>query len=318
MRCVLSPGVDFAMVEGYDGSQHKHLLAGGQGDTGQEVPPEELEACVQAVEAAMGCRFYRGWPICETTDVLRALVEGGEGLEGEEDAAGKALRLSELSKNLSDADAWERYRRWFADWPRYRAMAYMDFHCRHLTLGEAGAALSHLQVIEEAQHAAVPWQIIFEDDARPLPQAVPRLAEEIELLEQHGFAWDLIYLRSSLYSRQPEEALAPLVPGSRLFWARHRKVTDAYCLSRRGLARVAACGLRESLFAFDDFLPSLHSSHPRLDVMRLRCVASGRVGSQGGFVGLSFGTEVLSEVARSGSETNFSPCILGDHGAELG
>mmetsp|Transcript_220 Transcript_220/g.998 ORF Transcript_220/g.998 Transcript_220/m.998 type:complete len:250 (-) Transcript_220:37-786(-) len=248
----------------------------------------------------MGCRIYRGWPVCETEDVLRILAAGGE-----EDVA-----------ELSEVKAWERYRAWFSDWPRERAMAYIDFHCRHVTLGEIGAALSHWHLIQEACLDGVDWMVVFEDDARPFPEALPRLQEEIALLARHGFDWDLIYIRASVYSKAPE---APLdeVPGSSLFWARHRKVTDAYCLSRRGLARIAASGFSDSLIAFDEFLPALHSEHPRRDVMRLPCVERARGGDEGGFVGLSFGAAVLSEVARVGSETNLSPCVLGDHGAEL-
>lgn len=112
--------------------------------------------------------------------------------------------------------------------------------------------------------------LVFEDDARPQPQAVHRLVDEVAKLDRQGFAWDLIYVRASLYSRQPEEPLAPEVPGSSLLWARHRKVTDAYCLSRRGIARIAGSGFRESLFAFDDFLPALHSDHPRRAAGRCR------------------------------------------------
>mmetsp|Transcript_219 Transcript_219/g.992 ORF Transcript_219/g.992 Transcript_219/m.992 type:complete len:195 (-) Transcript_219:242-826(-) len=122
----------------------------------------------------MGCRIYRGWPVCETEDVLRILAAGGE-----EDVA-----------ELSEVKAWERYRAWFSDWPRERAMAYIDFHCRHVTLGEIGAALSHWHLIQEACLDGVDWMVVFEDDARPFPEALPRLQEEIALLARHGFDWD--------------------------------------------------------------------------------------------------------------------------------
>mmetsp|Transcript_119216 Transcript_119216/g.380020 ORF Transcript_119216/g.380020 Transcript_119216/m.380020 type:complete len:168 (-) Transcript_119216:36-539(-) len=150
----------------------------------------------------------------------------------------------------------------------------------------------------------------------PCLRGTASIGMPVERSTHAGTTQDLIYIRASVYSKAPE---APLdeVPGSSLFWARHRKVTDAYCLSRRGLARIAASGFSDSLIAFDEFLPALHSEHPRRDVMRLPCVERARGGDEGGFVGLSFGAAVLSEVARVGSETNLSPCVLGDHGAEL-
>lgn len=309
MREVMPTWVDFAMSEGCDGKRHAGLLPPPPVD--DDEPAEFVtEMQVADVEAALNCGLYRDWAVCETQDVLRVLAAAAQTEEEEAD-------VEALSSGLSETQAWDRYRTWFSDWPKTRAWPYIDFHCRHLTLGEIGAALSHLGLIEAAarEGAAAPkMHVFFEDDARPLPGAMQRLFEEVSLLEQHNFAWDLIYIRASLYSKTPEEPLRE-VPGSRLYRAQHRKVTDAYCLSRRGLARIAACGYRCSLFAFDDFLPSLHSPHPRRDVMQLACVKQARCDADGGFIGLSFGEEVLSEVARVCSETNLSPCVLGDHGA---
>merc|ERR1719316_1774003 len=104
-------------------------------------------------------------------------------------------RYTVLSQGLTDAAAWQRYRKWFADWPSDRARVYIDFHCRHLTLGEVGAALAHAKYIDDAFHDDIDVNLFFEDDARPLPGAVQRLLEEVTILERHAHAWDLIYLR---------------------------------------------------------------------------------------------------------------------------
>lgn len=301
MQEVLPSWMDFQMAEGKDGSLFKDCLRSDVATSMDEAEPLPTEEQIAAVESNMGCKLYRGWPVCETFDVLRVL----------------ACEDSDDIDTLSEAQAWERYRMWFSDWPRHRSWPYIDFHCRHITLGEVGAALSHLRLIDEALVKGVCMAIFFEDDARPREHAVRRLVEEVAVLDEHGFAWDLIYLRASLYSKLPEDPLSSEVPGSRLFRARHRKVTDAYCLSRRGMERISRSGFRECLFAFDDFLPALHSEHPRKDVMALECVANARCDAEGGFVGLSFGEEVLCETARTASETNLSPCILGDHGTEL-
>lgn len=314
MRATLPAWLDFAMHEGVDGKLYADLIdaeataAAASRDEAFDPPKEDQ---VAAVEAAMGCRLYRGWPVCETEDVQRvfAMADGAVPDGVAEDDASPAL------SPRGEARLWDLYFQWFSDWPRHRARPYIDFHCRHLTLGEVGAALAHVQLIDRAVEDGVDAHVFFEDDARPLPDAVQKLLAEVAALERSGFAWDLIYLRASLYSQTPEQPLADeAVAGSCLFRARHRKVTDAYCLSRRGLARIAASGYRHCLFAFDDFLPSLHSEHPRRDVMRLPCVRAARCDDEGGFVGLSFGEDVLSEVARTGSETNMSPCVIGDHG----
>lgn len=310
--------LDFGMAEGVDGSLYKKLLLESDGTPSEDGPSDEQ---IKAVETAMGCKLYRGWPVCETGDVLRVLEQtqnNNPGLvsdpateEGSDSGAEESIDISALSETR----AWDIYRSWFSDWARRRAWPYIDFHCRHITLGEVGAALSHVRLIDEAVREGVRTHIFFEDDARPRPGALTKLFAEIERLKQHGFEWDLIYIRASLYSVVPEEPLSDRVPGSCLFWARHRKVTDAYCLSQRGMQRIANSGLRDCLFAFDDFLPSLHSQHPRRDVMQLPCVVKGRCDGEGGFIGLSFGDDVLSDSAYVGSETNLSPCILGDHGS---
>eukprot|EP00933_Yihiella_yeosuensis_P052346 TRINITY_DN50378_c0_g1_i1.p1 TRINITY_DN50378_c0_g1~~TRINITY_DN50378_c0_g1_i1.p1 ORF type:complete len:383 (+),score=56.69 TRINITY_DN50378_c0_g1_i1:70-1149(+) len=313
MRSVLPPALDFEMAEGIDGSLYKGLLpAHPEDDDDGEVSQVEVEEHhIQALEEAMGCRLYRGWPVCETEDVLRAFAAAKKDADRSDD--------DNSLQDLSEAEVWNRYYGWFSDWPRNRARPYIEFHCRHITLGEVGSALSHAKLIDEAYRDGVDLAIFFEDDARPFPGSLERLLSEVHSLEKSKFEWDLIYLRASLYSLTPEEELAPEVPGSSLYWAQHRKVTDAYCLSRRGLGRISTSGYRQSLFAFDDFLPSLHSPHPRRDVMRLPCVMAARGEAcsteRSQFVGLCFGPEVLSEVVVSGSETNFSPCVLGDHGA---
>lgn len=74
-------------------------------------------------------------------------------------------------------------------------------------------------------------QIVFEDDARPSPRALPALFEQILLLDTHGACsnraawslfsgvpWDLVYLRSAKYDVAPEKPCQ--VPGSLLLHVR--------------------------------------------------------------------------------------------------
>ena len=59
--------------------------------------------------------------------------------------------------------------------------------------------------------------------------------------------------------------------GSRLKIAGHRKAHHAYALSASGMAKLYRCGFRDALLPYDDFLPSLHSTHPRPDLMANPC-----------------------------------------------
>ena len=230
---------------------------------------------VDAIEKSTDCRLYRGWPILDSDDVRRCYP-----------------RLCELG----DVSAWVAYEKSFAAWQRDRARLYVDFFCRHLTCGDVGAALSHFRVAQRAAAEGVALQVILEDDAALTADALPRLLREVELLRAAGVAWDLIYLMSSKYDRVPEPEVG--VPGSLLRVASHRKVSTgrrhrcvavlcmttiachqvhmAYALSAAGAAKLASSGFDGALLAYDDWLPSLHSTHPRDDVMGLesvRCTA---------------------------------------------
>ena len=260
LRSVLPTGVAVEMFEGTDAkalAEDRH----------------EGEGALDALERGAGITIYRDWPITEVEDVRRAYP-----------------RLA----NRSDVEAWVGYERAVAKaWRGDRARLYVDFFMRHLTLGDIGAAVSHVRLLEHAHSQGVELQLVFEDDARPTAAALPALEREVALLEEEGVGWDLIYLHSAQYCRGEE----PLVhPRSALRVAGHRKVCHAYAVSRRGLSRLTACGMRDSMLPIDDLLPALHSVHPRDDVMALPCVRAGRGdGGDGGgpFVALTFPDDAL-------------------------
>ena len=128
-----------------------------------------------------------------------------------------------------DGMAWVSYEKCFSRlWRRDRARLYVDFFCRHLTMGDVGAALSHLRLAERAHSEGLELQLVVEDDARLSAAAVPALLREVELLRAAGFAWDIIYLLSANYSHGDEPPLD--VAGSRLRVAAHRKAhTSTRC-----------------------------------------------------------------------------------------
>eukprot|EP00873_Tetraselmis_striata_P005875 jgi/Tetstr1/426139/TSEL_016467.t1 len=273
----------FRMVEGVNAKEEAlHLL------------PD-----VDAVEEALGCRLMRSWPICDEQDVWD--------------------RLPDLDCAAGDGvAAWCEYERMFARrWHRDRARLWVDFYCRHLTFGDVGCSLSHLRLWEEAAGSSGPdILIVLEDDSRPLPGAFREICEQIEALERAGTAWDIIMCHSTLYDRAAE---TPAV-GTTLVWAGHRKLTDFYVLSRRGAERLARCGFRECIMPVDDFLPAAFRSavHPRPDVMRQDCVAQLRA-SGGGLAALAFPVNLSRNLAKvTGSASIATPCILGDHGAQVG
>ena len=213
------------------------------------------EERIAALEDGLGCRIYREWPITEIADVRRCYPQ---------------------LRGTNDALCWIGYQKAVAACFRPdRARLYHDFFMRHLSIGEMGASISHLRVIERAHTEQLDLQIIFEDDARPTAEAVPRLLEEVDRLRAAGVSWDLIYLHSANYGRRAEVAVDHH-PDSVLRYAGHRRVTHAYALSRAGIARIATCGYREATFPFDDFLSCLHAGHPRPDIMALPCVRAAR------------------------------------------
>jgi len=181
-----------------------------------------------AVEAALGCGIYGGWAVYD---------------ERSRAAAGAA-----------DAAAYEA---WFADagWPARCVRGYVDFHGRHVTLGEIGCALSHVEVW--AANGDAECLVVLEDDARcgaGLPAALAAAAAALR------GAWDLVYLHSANYAPARDEKIAATGEGWRLREAGHRKLTTAYAVSRRGLAKLNGSGFRRSLFSVDDFLPALYGA----------------------------------------------------------
>ena len=211
------------------------------------------EEAIRALERATGCTIYRGWPITEVDDVRRCFP---------------AVRAS------SDAEAWIAYERsinklWKAD----RARLFIDFFFRHMTIGDVGACLAHLRLAERARAEGCSLQLIVEDDCRLTPGAVPALLAEVAVLDGVGIEWDIIYLQSTHYGRRPE---APVHASSTLLYAGHRKAHMCYALSTSGARKIAEAGLRDALLPYDEWLPALHSCHPRLDVMALPSVRKGR------------------------------------------
>ena len=122
------------------------------------------------------------------------------------------------------------------------------------TSGDVGAALSHLRVAERAHAEGVQLQLVLEDDATLLPDAIPALLREVRLLKAAKVRWDLIYLGGSAqYCKAAEPAVS--APGSCLRVAGHRKVCMAYALSAEGARKLATCGYRASILPVDDLLP---------------------------------------------------------------
>ena len=157
LRGLLGDGFD--MFEGTDAK----AAAGGDSTAVDRVA---------ALEAATGCTVYRGWPITEVRDVRRCYAS--------------------LSPQLSDAEAWMAYeRKVAAAWRSDRSRLYLDFFLRHLTLGDVGAALSHLRVAERGHAEGLSLQVVFEDDVRPSAEALPALLRQVQLLREARSSRDL-------------------------------------------------------------------------------------------------------------------------------
>ncbi|CAJ1381719.1 unnamed protein product [Effrenium voratum] len=268
----LPESLQLEMFPGIYGNDFRHLL------------PD-----LSALEAAMGCRLYHQWPICDVEDVVRMKPELAE---------------------LPDWKAWETYISWHRCWISDRASNYIDFYNRHLKLGEVAACLGHFRLWQKAVEEDLELCVVFEDDARPSRSGLEKFLSELAKLDAMEFQWDLIYLHSALYSKAQE----PEVPGCELLLAGHRKWAGAYALSSRGLKKLVASGYDQCIFPVDDFLPALHSFHPRPDIRDLPCVRA-----VDGFVALTVpDTQKLVEVEDRGSVSKFSTVLLGDLGATMG
>jgi len=151
--------------------------------------------------------------------------------------------------------------------------------------------------------------LVFEDDARPAPEALPVLFEEITKLEVLGVPWDLIYLRSGLYDNADEKPC----PGTHLWYCGHRKATDAYALSLTGLQKLANSGFCEAIFAVDDFLPAVYTGHPRPDIQQLPCVQQAK--GESGFHAFTLHNNLCANaqalVDPEESDTTMAPVVLG-------
>ncbi|CAL1128328.1 unnamed protein product [Cladocopium goreaui] len=275
LKEALEPLIELEMFPGIYGNDFRHLL------------PD-----LDALEESLGCKLYRQWPICEVEDVLRMRPDLAE---------------------LPEWKIWESYISWHKCWISDRASNYIDFYNRHLKLGEVAACVGHFRLWQKAMEDDVDLCLIFEDDARLAGRdAVEQILCEFQVLEEQNFNWDLIYLHSALYSKSEEPLVQPGL--SRLCLAGHRKWAGAYALSRRGLEKLTKSGYDTCIFPVDDFLPALHSFHPRPDIRSLPCVDTDTT-----FVALTFPQEAaLIQVEDRGSVSKFSTVILGDLGASIG
>ena len=72
--------IDCRVHEGVDGHAYKNLLLNDNDDC--DYDPREQEGVIEAVEKAVGARVFRGWPICEEEDVVRAAGEERDKIKG--------------------------------------------------------------------------------------------------------------------------------------------------------------------------------------------------------------------------------------------
>ena len=186
------------------------------------------ESPIDALEARTGCRVYRGWPIQEVSDVQRCYPQLAE---------------------LPETQAWLEYERCFSRaWRRDRARLYVDFFCRHLTLGDVGAALSHLRVAERAHAEGLQLQA-----ALPATPCSVLLAACFLLLAPHSASLHLTSLCSTPpCSTSPRSSFSTLTPTLTLTLTltsscsrtmpRYCPMRSPHCCARCGCSRPPRCG----------------------------------------------------------------------------
>mmetsp|Transcript_108069 Transcript_108069/g.306428 ORF Transcript_108069/g.306428 Transcript_108069/m.306428 type:complete len:979 (+) Transcript_108069:61-2997(+) len=133
---------------------------------------------------------------------------------------------------------------------------------RNITLGEAGATLSHVSIWKQmAEKERYHRAIILEDD--------PKFADDFMLQVERGLAelfvvdanFDFVYLsRQKRPEVGPEEYLSPNIARAKYsYWA------NAYLLSSNAAKRMVAADLPHNLVPTDEFIPMMYGSHVMLE-----------------------------------------------------
>jgi len=133
---------------------------------------------------------------------------------------------------------------------------------RNITLGEAGATLTHTKIWEKmAEEGSYHRAIVLEDD--------PKFAEDFTLRIERGLAelsvvepnFDFVYL-----SRQRRSEIGPEeYPSSHIARAKYSYWANAYLLSSSAAKQMVAADLPHNLVPTDEFIPMMYGSHVMLE-----------------------------------------------------
>jgi GR25 family glycosyltransferase involved in LPS biosynthesis len=190
------------------------------------------------------------------------------------------LRAGEIACTLSHVSAWRRAARGGAT-----TLAVFEDDC---TLSDAGVIniVAALQALRSVQ-----WDILRlgRSDADPLGPVADD-GEEVarfNALVSDDDCPDTHTGAKRKRSSSPRVLRVPLIRASGSW-------TGAYLLSQRGLARLAHCGLEQSIMNVDDFLFACSVDHPRCDLIRSAPVQNVRL--QGPFVSLAIASALQRAV----------------------
>lgn len=154
------------------------------------------------------------------------------------------------------------YEKWDArEYPTNYDFGPESFWLRPITRGEIGCAMSHMMTWLAAYNEGVENALILEDDFYPEWENVDwRVFDELP-------AFDILYLGRHSLSGCDEVGLEYFLKPYFGYQA------HAYVLSRSGLDKLINGGaydtFRENIIPTDEFLPTLHSTHPRNDIAEL-------------------------------------------------
>ena len=123
---------------------------------------------------------------------------------------------------------------------------------RHLTCGEYGCAMSHLQVWQTIVDEKIPMSIVLEDDAQVL-RSLTDVAKEIP--------WDseFVYLGRKKISGGEEKRYkesSPLVHAAFSYW------TVAYAVSLSGAEKLIRGGLQDNVYPVDEYIAHMAGVNP--------------------------------------------------------
>ena len=125
------------------------------------------------------------------------------------------------------------------------------YHCRYVTKGEVGCALSHYYIWEKIINEKIEKAIILEDDVEIIDHDFVNKVNNID----KNIEYDLLYLsRKKITDEKEEDLIEDVVVASPSYW------TCAYVITLEGAKKIKNDIFFNNITPIDEYLPYLYSN----------------------------------------------------------